>query len=876
MESDPWALVKKLTSTYKPPCIPTLKKECGSYTTDDLDTCNYLLEKWFPDDDLSNESDYHKAVRDHVQSFLREGFECPPPITDYEMGIAKSISPLKASGSDLIKGIVLQNLSQENLAVIKNLFTLCLEQGVFPTAWKTGEGSILPKPDRPDSESYKSYRGITLLSVLGKWFEKILLKRLMWTSPGSHRFSKYQFGFIPGRSCEDALCSIVARIERAFIEHKFVLIILLDITGAFDCTWPPSIIKSLIDKGIDPGYIHILQSYLSNRLIRIKINKSAAQKNLTRSAPQGGGLSPFLWNSNFDDILGQYELEPNILPSLINECEIDNYVQAFADDSQLVIISDSLFLCQTAGNNILSQMLTKADQRKATYSASKSNAVVFSKRPVPFEVNITLGKDRIPVSGSSKLLGVTLDSKLNWGEHVNKQTASCKRLVFLLNHCCKMKWGVNRDVLEKIWIGCIEKILMFGCPAWVSLLKNKSIVQKIESVQRLVAIKMIRAFRTVSFDAALKLSGLPYIVNRIHERVISYAAKHPNHYTQFIPNSHIEYTLQIAAAYGIDIAKYESTSLQNTIPPYCREKASVSTTLLNEYPLFQKSVLNIYTDGSKSDAGTGCAFVVFRPNMLLEHGQARLGIGNSVYQAELVAIRNSLIHLFTLPIRECFSKINIYSDSLSSLNSIDDCEPKNSLVKEIQKYIRFFSKFTEVHLAWCKGHVKILGNELADYFAKDAVSNPLIPSEELSLPISHLKDTIRKKSKSMLTERWEQSENGRLTHDFIPSETPQHVYENNSHKMTQILTGHCRLNFYLNSIGKSLNPVCDCGLAIETVPHYLFYCPLENENRANTLIKTCFQLGLSFPPNPAALISNKVLYCSLQFFLSRSSRLNFS
>ena len=37
---NPWALVKKLTSSYRLPCIPTLKKECGSYTTDDLDTCN--------------------------------------------------------------------------------------------------------------------------------------------------------------------------------------------------------------------------------------------------------------------------------------------------------------------------------------------------------------------------------------------------------------------------------------------------------------------------------------------------------------------------------------------------------------------------------------------------------------------------------------------------------------------------------------------------------------------------------------------------------------------------------------------------------------------------------------------------------------------
>ena len=172
----------------------------------------------------------------------------------------------------MIKAIILQNFSSKNIDIIKNLFSLCLKLGLFPTVWKQGEGVILPKPDRNDIESYKSYRGITLLSVFGKWFEKIMLKRLMYTGCRVPRFSMNQFGFMPGKSCEDAICNIVFTIEKAFIEKKYVLIICLDIAGAFDCAWPISMLKSMIDKGIDSGYIHIIKDYLSNHLIRLKIS----------------------------------------------------------------------------------------------------------------------------------------------------------------------------------------------------------------------------------------------------------------------------------------------------------------------------------------------------------------------------------------------------------------------------------------------------------------------------------------------------------------------------------------------------------------------------------------------------------------------------
>ena len=80
---------------------------------------------------------------------------------------------------------------------------------------------------------------------------------------------------------------------------------------------------------------------------------------------------------------------------------------------------------------------------------------------------------------------------------------------------------------------------------------------------------------------------------------------------------------------------------------------------------------------------------------------------------------------------------------------------------------------------------------------------------------------------------------------------------------------------YLNYIGVKKDPVCLCGEYLETVDHYLFVCELETINRTNTLIKTCFSLGIDFPPNKNILIDNMILFSSLCSFLSSSKRLDF-
>ncbi len=200
----------------------------------------------------------------------------------------------------------------------------------------------------------------------------------------------------------------------------------------------------------------------------------------------------------------------------------------------------------------------------------------------------------------------------------------------------------------------------------------------------------------------------------------------------------------------------------------------------------------------------------------------------------------------------------------------------NFIVREIHKYLQFYNTFSNVSIIWCKGHSNILGNEVADYFARQSVLRDK-QNNTFKRPLSHLKLAFKKITEHSWTERWQNSDNARNTFSFIPSfPAPKHfTQKEHHHKLTQILTGHCRLKMYLNYIGVEPDPACSCGEYVETVDHYIFHCKLEHLNRTNTLIKSCFEQGISFPPSREILFNNKYLFYSLCSFLTSCSRLDF-
>ncbi|GBL78331.1 hypothetical protein AVEN_42861-1 [Araneus ventricosus] len=158
----------------------------------------------------------------------------------------------------------------------------------------------------------------------------------------------------------------------------------------------------------------------------------------------------------------------------------------------------------------------------------------------------------------------------------------------------------------------------------------------------------------------------------------------------------------------------------------------------------------IYTDGSKTDEGTGSAYCILENYGIIASWQGKIDNSNSVFQAEILAIKMAIEAASSL-----HKPIKIWTDSLSSLMAILRglfwySQPKrgyqnrplypeshHSIVREIQTLL--FS-YKHIHLRWFKAHVGYLGNECADQLAKEAITKG--DSFFLPKPLSYLRSEL--------------------------------------------------------------------------------------------------------------------------------------
>ena len=147
----------------------------------------------------------------------------------------------------------------------------------------------------------------------------------------------------------------------------------------------------------------------------------------------------------------------------------------------------------------------------------------------------------------------------------------------------------------------------------------------------------------------------------------------------------------------------------------------------SEYPDFQ----HIYTDGSKDGPNVASACV-----SQTHTRKCRLPDNASTFTAEIQAINMALDYIKDANL----SKVLIFSDSLSVLQSINNCKLDNPLVQDI--LLRFHSMSSKhIILCWLPSHTGIKGNEKAGIAVKSAL---LLPPSNFKLPYTDFKPIINK------------------------------------------------------------------------------------------------------------------------------------
>ena len=334
---------------------------------------------------------------------------------------------------------------------VQHVINLSLSTGMVPKCLKKANITPIPKIDRP---GIADYRPISLLSVVSKVMEKLVLKK--WLYQSVTPIGPTQFAFIPriGQGTEVALAYIVHHILSFLDAPGAVRLLMLDYQKAFDTIPHQVILQSLVDKNAPKELLRWIYSYLSSREQRVKCNGNVSGWfSATSGVPQGGVLAPLLFASAMDSLEAKYA--NTLLVKFADDITALHFIRKDEDDN-----------LQSEFNHILSWssehgMRLNFVKTKVMNFKTKKNINIEELRDVTTSTVIE------EVS-SSKLLGVMLDNKINWECHLQYILSKARRRIYLL-HSIKQVSTHNSRLLRIVYMTMIRPILSYAYSSWCNI-----------------------------------------------------------------------------------------------------------------------------------------------------------------------------------------------------------------------------------------------------------------------------------------------------------------------------------------------------------------------------------------------------------------------
>ncbi len=239
-----------------------------------------------------------------------------------------------------------------------------------------------------------------------------------------------QYGFRTGCSTELALIDTIDKLYSALDNGCIAAGIFLDLSKAFDTIDHKILLDKLEYYGIR-GIAHSwLQSYLSNRKQYCYYASACSQyERTTCGVPQGSILGPLLFLLYINDI---------------NHVSTKSSLVLFADDTNIFYSSNSLHDLHDVISNDLPHYFTWFSRNKLSLNVGKTNYIIFSKHKCE-EFNIIINGDALKRAECVKFLGVYIDSKLSWSEHINYISKKVARSTGVLS---KLKHLLPKTFLE--------------------------------------------------------------------------------------------------------------------------------------------------------------------------------------------------------------------------------------------------------------------------------------------------------------------------------------------------------------------------------------------------------------------------------------------
>ncbi|CAH2090002.1 unnamed protein product [Euphydryas editha] len=423
--------------------------------------------------------------------------------SELEEAVARLRKKSVAPGPDGIPGRAWV-LAYEHLAPrVRGLFSACLAQALIPQRWKTGRLVLLRKEGRP-AESPSAYRPIVLLDELAKLFERVVVGRLVaHLGQRGPDLSGVQFGFRSGRSTVDAILCVRAQVQDAVAQGDVVVAVSLDIANAFN-TLPWSCIREALRYHGVPTYLRrVVGAYLSDRWVAFPGRQGMVRKEVVCGVPQGSVLGPLLWNIGYD-----WVLRGTLLRGVSVVC--------YADDTLVLARRPTYRDAAVLATTGVAQVVARIRRLGLSVALEKAEGIVFHgpRRAPPHDDHLIVGGTRIGLSGTMTYLGLVLDGRWKFRAHFERLVPRLLKVGAALSWLLPNVGGPGMSC-RRLYTGVVRAMVMYGAPVWADALDRENIAL-LRRAQRVMAIRVVRGYRTISGEAACVLAGvLPWDLDAV-------------------------------------------------------------------------------------------------------------------------------------------------------------------------------------------------------------------------------------------------------------------------------------------------------------------------------------------------------------------------
>ena len=369
---------------------------------------------------------------------------------------------------------------KENTEVLARYFhkniNFCIENSIFPSDLKLAD--VTPAFKKKYKTSKYNYRPITILPNISKIYERCLYNQMQ--TYFDNLLSKYQYRLRKGFNTQHCLLSMIEKWKESVDNGGAFGALMTDLSKAFGCLHRELLIAKIDAYGFDIKSVKLIQQYLSNRKQRVKEgNAYSSWKEIFHGIPQGSILGPLIFN--------------------IFSCDLFYFlkgvaVASYADDTTHYTANETNDLVIKEIEHVSEVLFKWFDFNYMKINSGKSH-ILFSGND---NVIVNIDNHTIISENKNELLGIILDSKLSFEDHINNLCKKASQKLNVLARIAPYMCLEKRKTVMKAYIAS-----QFGYCPLVWMFHSRSLNNETNYLHER-ALRITCVDRSSSFENLLK------------------------------------------------------------------------------------------------------------------------------------------------------------------------------------------------------------------------------------------------------------------------------------------------------------------------------------------------------------------------------------